>query len=197
MTNVTDVKPLLTVATYLDKNEATEAYQEVAGAPFVVPGKTYTPLEAAPGGSSAGPKPELRMQTRGSKFVRFQEMKLQECAIEVRRTSPTTAEGSARLLLLSARSCSGQPFCLGTCSPHAVPVHCLSPKHACCQEFCAVSLSCCVPMSTDGPGHAVQPAHAHLPPLPLSAAPYVGCLHDHRCPRARHRAACTCTCAAA
>ena len=33
MTNVTDVKPLLTVATYLDKNEATEAYQEVAGAP--------------------------------------------------------------------------------------------------------------------------------------------------------------------
>lgn len=32
VTNVTDVKPLLTVATYLDKNEATEAYQEVSGA---------------------------------------------------------------------------------------------------------------------------------------------------------------------
>jgi DNA replicative helicase MCM subunit Mcm2 (Cdc46/Mcm family) len=32
VTQVTDVKPLLTVATYLDKNEATEAYQEVSGA---------------------------------------------------------------------------------------------------------------------------------------------------------------------
>ena len=32
VTNVTDVKPLLTVATYLDQKEATEAYQEVAGA---------------------------------------------------------------------------------------------------------------------------------------------------------------------
>ncbi|BDA48060.1 DNA replication licensing factor MCM7 [Coccomyxa sp. Obi] len=75
VTQVTDVKPLLTVATYLDKNEATEAYQEVSG-------RTYTPLEGPPKGS-AGPQPELRMQTRGSKFVRFQEMKLQERAIEV------------------------------------------------------------------------------------------------------------------
>jgi hypothetical protein len=32
VTQVTDVKPLLTVATYLDKNEAFEAYQEVSGA---------------------------------------------------------------------------------------------------------------------------------------------------------------------
>ena len=31
MTQVTDVKPLLTVATYLDRNQATEAYQEVSG----------------------------------------------------------------------------------------------------------------------------------------------------------------------
>ena len=31
VTQVTDVKPLLTVATYLDRNQATEAYQEVTG----------------------------------------------------------------------------------------------------------------------------------------------------------------------
>ncbi len=31
VTQVTDVKPLLTVATYLDRNQATEAYQEVSG----------------------------------------------------------------------------------------------------------------------------------------------------------------------
>ena len=31
VTQVTDVKPLLTVATYLDANQATEAYQEVSG----------------------------------------------------------------------------------------------------------------------------------------------------------------------
>jgi DNA replicative helicase MCM subunit Mcm2 (Cdc46/Mcm family) len=31
VTNVTDVKPLLTVATYVDTNHATEAYQEVSG----------------------------------------------------------------------------------------------------------------------------------------------------------------------
>ena len=41
MTNVTDVKPLLTVATYLDKNEATEAYQEVAGAPCAPQGSRW------------------------------------------------------------------------------------------------------------------------------------------------------------
>lgn len=45
-------------------------------------GRTYTPLEGPPK-NIAGPQPELRMQTRGSKFVRFQEMKLQERAIEV------------------------------------------------------------------------------------------------------------------
>ena len=35
MTQVTDVKPLLTVATYLDRNQATEAYQEVSGKPCI------------------------------------------------------------------------------------------------------------------------------------------------------------------
>ncbi|CAK0784982.1 hypothetical protein CVIRNUC_008187 [Coccomyxa viridis] len=78
VTQVTDVKPLLTVATYLDRNQATEAYQEVSG-------RTYFPLDAPPEepGQEKRPKADLKMQTRGSRFVRFQEMKLQERAIEV------------------------------------------------------------------------------------------------------------------
>lgn len=143
MTQITDVKPLVTVATYLDKNEATEAYQEVSGTPtwefgpwvmqYVVriselrspfvsvthifehetvascqtlpalavvtrkirlrrAGRTYFPLDGGPPKERAGPQPELRMQTRGSKFVRFQEMKLQERAIEVPTRPPATLE---------------------------------------------------------------------------------------------------------
>jgi DNA replicative helicase MCM subunit Mcm2 (Cdc46/Mcm family) len=46
-------------------------------------GRTFTPLEGAPADSGAAAKRDLKMMTRGSRFVRFQEMKLQERAIEV------------------------------------------------------------------------------------------------------------------
>ena len=79
VTQATDVKPLLTVATYLDDASGFEVYQEVAG-------KTFQPLEAAPAAvaRASGGTSTLQLQTRGSKFVRFQEMKLQERALEVR-----------------------------------------------------------------------------------------------------------------
>ena len=79
MTQVTDVKPLLTVATYLDDASGFEVYQEITG-------KTFQPLEAAPAAvaRASGGNSTLQLQTRGSKFVRFQELKLQERALEVR-----------------------------------------------------------------------------------------------------------------
>ncbi len=79
MTQVTDVKPLLTVATYLDDASGYEVYQEVTG-------RQFQPLEAAPApvARASGGAAKLQLQTRGSKFVRFQEAKLQERAIEAR-----------------------------------------------------------------------------------------------------------------
>lgn len=52
-------------------------------------GRTFCPLDAPPEepGQERRPKADLKMQTRGSRFVRFQEMKLQERAIEVCRIS--------------------------------------------------------------------------------------------------------------
>lgn len=79
VTQVTDVKPLLTVATYLDDASGYEVYQEVTG-------RQFQPLEAAPApvARASGGAAKLQLQTRGSKFVRFQEAKLQERAIEAR-----------------------------------------------------------------------------------------------------------------
>ena len=58
---------------------------------LVTAGRTYFPLDAPPEepGQEKRPKADLKMQTRGSRFVRFQEMKLQERAIEVRTLTAT------------------------------------------------------------------------------------------------------------
>jgi hypothetical protein len=79
VTHVTDVKPLITVATYLDDVTGIEVYQEVTG-------RSFTPLAALPAGAArrAGGAAALHLQTRGSKFVKFQEVKLQELPLEVR-----------------------------------------------------------------------------------------------------------------
>lgn len=78
ITHATDVKPLITVATYLDDVTGIEVYQEVTG-------RTFTPLAALPSGAArrAGGAAALHLQTRGSKFVKFQEVKLQELPLEV------------------------------------------------------------------------------------------------------------------
>lgn len=49
-------------------------------------GRTFTPLEVAPDHMrrTTGKKGQLRLETRGSKFAKFQEVKLQELACEVR-----------------------------------------------------------------------------------------------------------------
>lgn len=80
VTQVTDVRPQLTVATYLDDESGFEIYQEVNG-------RTFNPLAQAPPkmGDHTGSKghTDLHMQVRGSKFVRYQEAKVQESPDEV------------------------------------------------------------------------------------------------------------------
>ncbi|EFN55074.1 hypothetical protein CHLNCDRAFT_52849 [Chlorella variabilis] len=78
VTQVSDVRPLLTVATYLDDQTGFEIYQEVSG-------KSFNPLQEAPDEVKKmnGGKSELFMQVRGSKFVKYQECKIQESPDEV------------------------------------------------------------------------------------------------------------------
>ncbi|KAL4437489.1 hypothetical protein ABPG77_003470 [Micractinium sp. CCAP 211/92] len=78
VTQVSDVRPLLTVATYLDDQTGFEIYQEVTG-------KSFNPLLEAPEEVKKmnGGKSELFMQVRGSKFVKYQECKIQESPDEV------------------------------------------------------------------------------------------------------------------
>lgn len=77
VTHMTDVKPMMTVATYLDEDTANEVYQEVTG-------KDFTPLESLPQDGRPASRPSsLQMKIRGSKFVRFQEVKIMELPSEV------------------------------------------------------------------------------------------------------------------
>ncbi len=82
VTNTTDVKPLITVATYLHDASGCEVYQEITGRtfmPMLDPPPHLKNMRAA--GSAAQ---NLVLQTRGSKFVKFQEARIQELADEVR-----------------------------------------------------------------------------------------------------------------
>ena len=78
VTQIGDVRPLLRIATYLDDETGLEFYQEVTG-------RTFTPLAEAPPEVRAlhGGRSDLHLQTRGSKFVRYQECKVQELPEEV------------------------------------------------------------------------------------------------------------------
>lgn len=78
MTHCTDVKPLISVATYLDITSNVEIFQEVLGPMF-------TPIEGM--GKESGQKGEPTLQMRGSKLIKFQQVKLQEMSDEV----PTSA----------------------------------------------------------------------------------------------------------
>lgn len=77
MTTVTDVRPLVSVVTYTDEETGSEIYQEVLG-------RTFMPLDKAPEGAANASKLPPVMQTRGSRFVKFQEARIQELATEVR-----------------------------------------------------------------------------------------------------------------
>eukprot|EP00242_Pyramimonas_sp_CCMP2087_P007222 CAMPEP_0198204884 /NCGR_PEP_ID=MMETSP1445-20131203/8367_1 /TAXON_ID=36898 /ORGANISM="Pyramimonas sp., Strain CCMP2087" /LENGTH=745 /DNA_ID=CAMNT_0043876969 /DNA_START=68 /DNA_END=2305 /DNA_ORIENTATION=- len=78
VTRVNDVRPMMQVATYTCEECGFEIYQEVSSSDF-------TPLEQCPSKQCEknARKGQLYLQTRGSKFLKFQEVKVQELAEEV------------------------------------------------------------------------------------------------------------------
>lgn len=52
---------------------------------LVVPGRQFNPLDTIPKELqlSTGAKGQLTLETRGSRFMKYQELKMQELAIEV------------------------------------------------------------------------------------------------------------------
>lgn len=77
-TRATDVKPMVTVATYTCDTCGYEIYQEVNGRQFM-------PLDRCPAEActSVGAAGLLRLQPRGSKFLKYQELRVQELPDQV------------------------------------------------------------------------------------------------------------------
>ena len=81
VTHCTDVKPLVAVATYLDIKSGVEIFQEVHG-------QHFTPIDKGTAAAKElNPRGEPTLQMRGSKLIKFQQIKLQEMSDEV----PTSA----------------------------------------------------------------------------------------------------------
>ena len=76
VTRVSEVKPSIAVATYTCAKGGFEVYQEVTARQFM-------PLGTCPALNCCGATGRLNLQTRGCKFVKFQEVKVQEEADEV------------------------------------------------------------------------------------------------------------------
>lgn len=78
VTKVSEVRPLLQVATFLCDQCGMEVYQEVTASAFM-------PVVECPSTAcmQRGGKGRLFLQTRGSRFVRFQEARLQELSEQV------------------------------------------------------------------------------------------------------------------
>ena len=77
VTQVTDVRPMMTVATYLNDEDGNEYFQEVTG-------KSFNPMVSMPNGVEGfAIKMDLQLQVRGSKFVKYQEARVQENPDEV------------------------------------------------------------------------------------------------------------------
>ena len=78
VTRVTDVKPLMGVATYTCDDCGFEVYQEITG-------RNFTPLAECPTSRCRTNriKGRLTLQTRGSKFGKFQEARIQETQDQV------------------------------------------------------------------------------------------------------------------
>ena len=79
VTRVTEVKPLITVATYICINCACELYQEVTS-------RSFMPIFNCPNEQCKNKEHNnnsLQMQSRGCKFIKYQEIKIQELSEEV------------------------------------------------------------------------------------------------------------------
>jgi DNA replication licensing factor MCM7 len=80
VTRVSDVKPLLVVATYTCDSCTEEIYQEVAGDVFMPLIRCPNPKCSSRDPTSGARTNILHLQTRGSKFIKFQELRIQELA---------------------------------------------------------------------------------------------------------------------
>lgn len=78
ITRVTEVKPMLAVGTYTCEQCGFEIYQEITGSAF-------TPLFECPSEEcrANGVKGQLFLQSRGSRFLKFQEARIQELTDQV------------------------------------------------------------------------------------------------------------------
>jgi len=78
ITRVTEVKPLLSVGTYTCERCGYEIYQEISGSAFM-------PLIECPSDEcrTNGVRGQLFLQSRGSRFVKFQEARVQELTEQV------------------------------------------------------------------------------------------------------------------
>ncbi|CAM9310198.1 unnamed protein product [Phaeothamnion confervicola] len=78
VTRVSDVKPLVTVVAFTCDKCGCEAYQEVFG-------RQFTPVQVCPSRLCREHKStgKLFMQTRGSRFMRYQELRIQELPDQV------------------------------------------------------------------------------------------------------------------
>merc|ERR1719162_422237 len=76
VTRVSEVKPNIEIATYTCQKGGAEVYQEVTKREFM-------PLFTCPSEGCCGATGRLHLQTRGCKFIKFQEVKVQEEADQV------------------------------------------------------------------------------------------------------------------
>ncbi|VDD76385.1 unnamed protein product [Mesocestoides corti] len=80
VSRTTEVKPLLRVATYTCDRCGAETYQEITSPSFMPLMLCQTAACKGVGAGSAG---QLHLQTRGSKFLKFQEIRIQELSDQV------------------------------------------------------------------------------------------------------------------
>ena len=124
VTHCTDVKPLISVATYLDITSNVEIFQEVLGPMFTPVDKTSKSAK------DVNPKGEPVLQMRGSKLVKFQQVKIQEMADEVptsatprcaphRPSAPSRCESLCASCLLR---CSAETLRAGRAAAPVVPL---------------------------------------------------------------------------
>ena len=98
VTRVSEVKPNIAIATYTCQKGGTEVYQEV-------PKRDFMPLFTCPSEACCGASGRLHLQTRGCKFVKFQEVKIQEEADQV-PTGHTPRSMTLHLTGELTRTCS-------------------------------------------------------------------------------------------
>ena len=93
VTRCTDVRPLMTVAAYTCEQCGYEIYQEVKN-------KVFMPLMTCPAPMCATNKVNgrIHLQTRASKMVKYQEVKVQELANQVRTRNGRNSNGPLKPL---------------------------------------------------------------------------------------------------